>query len=178
MNRNKQFVITINRDLGSGGRSIGKRLAKRLKAEFFDKNIIHSMAIERNLLNRDPATVSSDDLYKAESTILREIGYSHSCIITGRSGFYAMKEHPNHICILIQAPMEYRIARIMRKQELSREQAMADIQQVDSWRENYIRKHTNTSRYDARNYDLVINMENLHEDDAMQLILDYIDKSC
>jgi hypothetical protein len=44
-------------------------------------------------------------------------------------------------------------------------------------RENYVNKYTKTSRYDTRNYDLVINMAGLTEDDAVALIMDYIKRS-
>ena len=57
------------------------------------------------------------------------------------------------------------------------EQAEKDINKVDKWRDNYVKKYAGTSRYDTRNYDLVINMAELDEDDAVELIMDYIDKS-
>ena len=43
MNKNEKFVITINRELGSGGRTIGRKLAERLGVEFFDKALIQAM---------------------------------------------------------------------------------------------------------------------------------------
>jgi cytidylate kinase len=73
--------------------------------------------------------------------------------------------------------MNKRIERVMAKQGLSRKEAERDIKKVDKWRDNYIKKYANTSRYDTRNYDLVINMADLTEDDAVDIILDYIDKS-
>ena len=45
---------------------------------------------------------------------------------------------------------------------------------MDKRRENYVKRYTGTSRYDARNYDLVINMDNLSEDEAVSLIMDYL----
>jgi cytidylate kinase len=73
--------------------------------------------------------------------------------------------------------MESRIERVMHKQMLTREEAIAAIEKVDKGRETYIQKFADTSRYDTRNYDLVINMADLTEDDAVDIILDYIDKS-
>ena len=73
--------------------------------------------------------------------------------------------------------MKKRIERVMEKQGLTREQAEKDINKVDKWRDNYVKKYAGTSRYDTRNYDLVINMAELDEDDAVELIMDYIDKS-
>ena len=100
----------------------------------------------------DPELITTDDIFKAEKEIVQEIGYGESCVIAGRSGFYVLKGHPNHISILIQAPMNKRIERVMAKQGLSRKEAERDIKKVDKWRENYIKKYANTSRYDTRNY--------------------------
>lgn len=49
MNRNEKFVITINRELGSGGRTVGRKLAERLGVEFFDKALIRTMEEKYNL---------------------------------------------------------------------------------------------------------------------------------
>ena len=62
----------------------------------------------------------------------------------------------------------------MRKREITYEQAREIIKQVDEARENYVKKYTGSSRYDTRNYDLVINMDNHTEDEALDIILKYI----
>jgi len=79
--------------------------------------------------------------------------------------------------VFITASLEHRIERVMRKQGLSREQAIEVIERVDKGRDNYIKRYTGKSRYDARNYDLAINVDKLTEDEAVDLILDYINKS-
>ena len=70
--------------------------------------------------------------------------------------------------------MEQRIQRVMKEHEVNRNQAIKTIKQVDEMRENYVRRFANTTRYDTRNYDLVISMENLKIDDAVDIILDYV----
>jgi len=62
----------------------------------------------------------------------------------------------------------------MSKQGLSREEAEKAIDKVDSMRENYVSHYAGTTRYDARNYDLVINMAGKTEDEVVDLILKYI----
>ena len=49
MNKNEQFVITINRELGSGGRTIGERLAEKLGVTFYDKAVIKGLVERYNL---------------------------------------------------------------------------------------------------------------------------------
>ena len=95
-------------------------------------------------------------------------------MIAGRSGFFVLKDHPNKLDIFITASPEHRIERVMRKQQLSREEAEAVIGKVDGMRDNYVKRYTGKTRYDARNYDLVLSMDDLSEDDAVQLILSYI----
>ena len=210
MNRDEKFVITINRELGSGGRSVGKKLAERLGVKFYDKAVIKALKEKYHLtaeeieklkgqkegwwaefqrkvvpfaeidtpysssMGNEPEIITTEEVFKAETEIIKGITADESCVITGRSAFFVLKDHPNHLSVLIQAPMEQRIQRIMMRQELLRNLAIKVINQVDERRENYVQKFCGTSRYDTRNYDLVISMEHLKEDDAVDIIMDYI----
>ena len=211
MNKNEQFVITINRELGSGGRTVGEKLAARLGVPFYDKAQVKALQekyhlsveeIER-LKGRDhgwwanfkriaklgyivsqnyysdgfvqePDLLITDEIFQAEQEILRGIADSESCVIAGRLGFYALREHPNHLSILITAPKQQRIARLMRKRGITAEEAEKAIDSVDQMRENYVKKYTDTSRYDTRNYDLVISTAGKTEDEVAALIMQYI----
>lgn len=213
MDKDQKFVITINRELGSGGRTIGRKLAEKMNVAFYDKALINELKkkfqldteqIEklksgksdwwRDFINSamfmgqgmnemwyyqrmtgpEAYLVTSSDMFKVEKEILLNVASEASCIIAGRSGFSVFADHPNHLSIFIQAPLEHRIQRIMGKQNLTHEEAEKIIKKVDEMRESYVKKYTGTSRYDTRNYDLVINMEGKSEDDAVELILDYI----
>ena len=96
--------------------------------------------------------------------------------MAGRSAFFVLRDHPNHLSILIQAGMETRIDRLIEKRNISREEAIKIIKEVDKARERYVKKYTGTSRYDTRNYDLVFNVDGHTEDDIVNLILNYIQK--
>ena len=210
MNRDEKFVITINRELGSGGRSVGKKLAERLGVKFYDKAVIKALKEKYHLtaegieklkgqkegwwaefqrkvvpfaeidtpysssMGNEPEIITTEEVFKAETEIIKGITADESCVITGRSAFFVLKNNPNHLSVLIQAPMEQRIQRVMKRQDLARNMAIKVINQVDERRENYVQKFCGTSRYDTRNYDLVISMEHLKEDDAVDIIMDYI----
>ena len=212
MNKNDQFVITINREMGSGGRTIGRKLADKLGVEFYYKSVIKGLEKEFNLtaeeiekqkgreqgwwanikqqltnsiMSSNPylpqvadtaSLIDTDDIFKAETEILRGIADEESCVVAGRCGFYIFRNHPNHFNILIQASMPHRIKRVANKQGISEEEARKAIDMVDQMRENYVNKYTNTSRYDTRNYDLVITMDELTEDDAVAIILETINR--
>jgi cytidylate kinase len=62
----------------------------------------------------------------------------------------------------------------MRKQGISEKEALKVIKEVDLMRENYVRKHTGTSRYDTRNYDIVIKADGKTEDEIVDIIMMYL----
>ena len=209
-------VITISRELGSGGRTIGRKLAQKLNYRYSDKELIHNLqekfhlttsGIEKlkgqkkNWFNDfiqlvapapqadmfiDPdsqyikefrADLTTDDIHEAEVEIIKAIAAEGPCVIAGRSAFFVLQGMENKVDVFITASMEHRIERVMRKQGLSREQAIEVIERVDKGRDNYIKRYTGKSRYDARNYDLCIDVDKLTEDEAVDLILDFINKS-
>ena len=213
MNKNERFVITINRELGSGGRTVGRKLAEKLGVEFCDKLVIKGLQKEYNLsveeierqkgessswwtevkraLNVAPGMVGSvayaeamnnegmyppttKEMFQTETRMLQDIAEQESLVVAGRSGFYVFRNHPNHLNILIQASMPFRVERVMRKQGLSEDEARKIIEQVDQMRESYVKKYTNTSRYDTRNYDLVMTADGKTEDELVADILKFI----
>ena len=215
MNKNEKFVITINRELGSGGRTVGRKLSEKLGVKYYDKALINGLTKEFGLtvdeiekvkaqkkswwnefnnyykklnattLPMEAETVlTTESMMQTEKHILEDLAAEESCVVAGRSGFLVFREHPNHLSIFIQASMEKRIERVMEKQQLTREEAIAAIEKVDKGRETYIQKYCKTlhvdapaggiSRYDTRNYDLVISMDSLTEDDAVNIIMAYL----
>ena len=209
------FVITISREVGSGGRTIGRKLAEKLGVRFSDKELVDKLQKKLNLtvssieelkgkkkrwlddfiqmvapvpmsgmlvdgdsdyISEYNLSLSVNDVFEAEREILNGIADEGSCVIAGRSGFFVLKGHPQKVDIFITAPMEKRIERVMRKQNLTRELAEEVIGKVDKQRENYIKRYAETSRYDVRNYDLALNMDGLTEDQAVDIILAFLNK--
>ena len=211
MNKNEKFVITINRELGSGGRTVGRLLAEKLGVPFYDKAVIKTLQekyhispeeIERlkgrkqgwwadveHILKMDsginmhyympqkgdaPDLLTTDEMFKTETLILQDLAAGESCVVAGRSGFHVFRLHPNHLSVLIQASMEHRMERVARKQGITPEEARKTIERVDKMRENYVKKYTGTSRYDTRNYQLVISADGKTEEQMADLIMQYI----
>ena len=203
MKKNEKYVITINRELGSGGRTVGLKLAEKLGVQFYDKAVVEAIEEKYNLnveeieklkgkkhnwwsdlkrvvsigggimgvpyysVSEGEVTVktTTDEMFRTETQILKGIAEEESCVLAGRSGFYVFRNHPNHLSILIQASMESRIKRIMGKQNLNK---------VDEMRENYVNRYTGTSRYDTRNYDIVLRADGKTEDELVDIIMQYI----
>ena len=209
MNKNERFVITINREVGTGGRTIGRKLAEKLCVKYCDKAIVDGLTqkfglnIQRieeikaqkkswwndinnyynTLVNSTSQPMEAEvkldnaSMFETEKHILQEIATQTSCVIAGRTGFMIFREWPNHLNIFIQASMEHRVQRVMRRQNVSEKEAREIIAKLDASRETYIKKYEDTSRYDTRNYQLVISMDDLSEDDAVDVIMAYIDRT-
>ena len=210
MNKNEKFVITINRELGSGGRTVGRILAEKLGVPYYDKALAKPLEekfdmtsdeierlkgnnrswwedIKRVLILGESAAnasdyydeenkelVTSEAVLKAEKEILHSIAIEESCVIAGRSAFFALNGFPNSLNILVQASMDFRVNRIVTKRGISEKEAKKIIKEVDEAREEYLRNNARTSRYDTRNYDLVIKMDGKTEEEAANVILAYI----
>ena len=205
MNPNNKFVITINRELGSGGRTVGRKLAEKLGVEYYDKALIKAlqdrygisveqiekikgqeqgwwaefkrkMTFSEEEYSLNQMGIESESVFRAEIEFLKGLAKEESCVIAGRSGFYIFRDHPNHLSIFIQASMPCRMARVAREQNMSKEEARMTIEKIDQMRENYIKEQTGLSRYDTRNYQLVLLMDELTEDAAVDVIMEYIRK--
>ncbi len=210
MNKNEKYVITINRELGSGGRTVGRILAEKLGVPYYDKALAKSLeekfnmgideierlksdnlswweSIKRVLILGEEAAnsseyfedgkshlLTSEAVLNTEKEILHSIAIEESCVIAGRSAFYVMNGFPNRLNILIQASMEHRVNRLMTKRGISEKEAKKIIKEVDHAREEYLKNNAQTSRYDTRNYDLVIKMDGKTEEDAANVILAFI----
>ena len=70
--------------------------------------------------------------------------------------------------------MDFRVERVSRKQGMSPEEARKVIDNVDKMRENYVNRYTKSSRYDTRNYDLVITADGKSEDQIVDIIMQVI----
>ena len=214
MKLNDPFVITISREIGTGGGSVGRKLAEKLNVNYINKQLMQALEEKFNLTSggiehlknkkknwftdlfeqgspSPKATmkvggytfsrgfqeaITVEDVYNAEKEILNALADEGSCIITGRSAFFVLKDRPNKVDIFITASKERRIERIMTKQNVSREEAVRLIKTIDEGRDNYVKRYTGLSRYDMRNYDLILDMDYLTEDEAVEKIISFIGK--
>ena len=205
MKKSEKFVITINRELGSGGRTVGRLLATRLQVKYYDKALIEQLTKKFNLSAEEierikgqkkswwnefnnyykvlnatvkpmeaETVITTNILFNTEREILTTLAKEESCVVAGRSGFLVFRDHPNHLNVFIEASMDHRIERLMRKKNIMRQEAIDIINKVDKEREIFIHKYEDTSRYDTRNYHLIINMDELSEEGAVDVIMSYI----
>lgn len=174
----KKVIITISRTFGSGGHDIGKKLAEELEIPFYDKNLLKLMSdktgiSEEGLENADEKlldrftdsysiTIGQDYgtnvyLYKVQKKLIHELAEKGSCVIVGRLADWILKGNPDLFRVFIMAPEEFRVSRIMEKENVTEKQAEKLIRQVDKLRRNYYSFFTDGKWDSVENKDIVIN---------------------
>ena len=200
----KKVIITIGRQYGSGGAAIGQRLAEELGIGFYDKNILRmnsdesgikesyfhladekagSKLLYRIISSLTPDTgaptfgsdiVSSDNLFRFQSEVIRKLADEESCVIIGRCADYVLAGRDNLVRVHIYAPMEAREARIREKKLYDEKDLEKNIRRVDRERRDYYRYYTGKDWEAAENYDLLINSGPIGVEGCVQVIKDYL----
>lgn len=200
------FIIVIGRQYGAGGRKLGKRLAETLNVPYYDKELLSEAAdalgfskelflkadekkpsILRSFLSFNygsPSasfssyTLSDDNLYRAQSDVIKSICEKGSCVIVGRTADYVMRDHPGLLSIFVHAPEEHRAKAILERGEAkSMEEALEKARKFDRSRESYYNYFTNRHWGRADNYDLTFNSSRLSTEALLPLILSALPKA-
>lgn len=199
------IIITINRECGSGGGEIARRLGEKLGIKVYDRALLDEIAKQFDMSVENIEHIKAqktswwDDfcrfykqfgaashdvstsleatpmtLYYAEARLLREMAEQESCIIIGRAGFHIFRDDPRALHLLIMAKRDARIARIAAKQNLSTDEAARVVDSVDKARDTFVKSVADTSRFDARHYDFVLNVTRLQPDNVATFLADNI----
>ena len=158
-------IVTIDRQFGSGGKEVGIRVAKELGIPFYDEDLIHeaakksgiseklfesfderpksllySIAMDSYMFNL-PCSLASESLeqqiYLATFDTIRQLAEEGPCVIIGRCADYALANNPNLLSLFISAPMDVRIQRVAKRQNISPEKARQLILKTDKRRASY-----------------------------------------
>ena len=201
---NKNFVINIGRQLGSGGRNIADILSRHYGITAYDRKIIelaakesgfgqeffenadekkshgffHSIFSNRaiaNALGSNDSCLSNDALFKVQSDIIRDLAEKESCIFIGRCADYILREHPRHINIFLTANLEDRIARMASEKGITAEQAEELIEKTDRRRADYYNYYSGKTWGASESYDLCINTSHLGHEGTAKMLIDYIE---
>ena len=161
-------VIAIGRQFGSGGHDMGKALAEKLGYDFYDAEIIQMTAgttgytpefIKKNeeimtnsllydlvnqmYLNTDMQDEApKDKIFEAECQVVRDLSEKGSCVIVGRCADYVLRNSANCLKVFFSAPLESRIKRVARRQNISEKEARAVVQKNEKLRADNYRYYT------------------------------------
>lgn len=168
----KNYVITIARGFGSGGKSLGMRLASELGIPCYENRILALAskitgkdtaelieideklrsgvfnAILRSLPSRkEPNPVlkkfeSDEEIYQTQCEIIKELAKKESCIIVGKCADYVLKDYDNVVSLYVEAPRAYCLKRITRRMNVNEEEAAKLIEKTDKYRADYYEYYT------------------------------------
>lgn len=200
----KNIIINVGRQLGSGGHDIGRMLALDFAAKYYDRELLNLAAKEsgfsekifeqndekkgffRGLFNMGSPHVNSGSLYKSnfsqeslfqfQSDAIRKAAKEGSCVFVGRCADYVLRDFPNVVNIFITASMEYRVEQIMNKQHLNEEAARAFIEKRENQRAEYYNYYTGKKWGHAASYDLCIDSSILELVETEKIIAEFIRK--
>lgn len=190
----KQLIISVGREFGSGGHVIAEALAERFGLPLYDNNLLEQIADERNL--------SQDSLKKYDEMPKNRLfsrtvrGYSNSMpeniaqlqfdflkkkaengesfVVVGRCAETKLKDCAGLVSLFILGDREVKAARIQKLHQTSRTDALRMMDRADGERKAYHNYHCKGKWGDSRNYDLSINSSKLGLEETTAIIERYI----
>ena len=184
-------VITIARQYGSGGKTIGEMLADRLGVHFYNKELMKlasedSGISEALFVNADEKVkntrlfkiaqnvysgelippesddfTSTDNLFNYQAKIIRKLAEEESCVIVGRCADFVLKDYDNVLSVFVHAPHDFCMEQAAKKHSMNAKELDRFIQKTDKHRAEYYKYHTGREWTDARNYDLCLDSSKL-----------------
>lgn len=189
----KQVVVTIAREYGSGGRYIGRLIADQLGIKFYDKDFVVQLAkatglseeyIENNEQKRTllaglnngyyVGLDNSDDLFIKEAELIKKVAHKESCVIIGRCADFILKDQENVIKVFVYANQKDKIKRATEIYGLDKAKAEKEIKRIDKLRANHYKHYTDKNWNDHNNYDICINSDTLGVEKSADLICQMI----
>ena len=195
------FVITIARQYGSGGRTIGEELAKKLGISYYDKDIIRMASeesgIHEQLFGRADENVSTkqrffaksgiykgelippqskdftsdENLFNYQAKVATDLADKESCVIVGRCVNYVFKDRPNTLRVFVHAPWDFRVEKSRGKISGGDEEIEKFLRKDDKRKQEYYRRFAGGDWSDATNYDLCLNAGKLGFEKCVEAIL-------
>ena len=197
-------VITIARSYGSGGRRMGRLLAKELGYEYYDREILRIASDESGIneelfsqvdenrrmplfrIAREVYTgevsppdsddfISNENLFRYQAKIIRELAATRNCVIVGRCANFILRGRENVINVFVSAPVVDCVRRVMENDGLTLEEAEKKIKKIDKRRADYFKYFTGRQWHDAALYDLCLNTGHMSDQRCVDVVRAYMD---
>ena len=191
-------IITISREFGSGGRTIGRLLAEKLGIPFYDKELVDQIAIESGFAPKfieehgehsptgsffsyafAPQGVpgimnglsTADFLWNIQCNVILQLADQGPCVIVGRNADYILKDRPEALHVYVFADAPYRAERIVRLYGESEKSPEQRLNEKDKRRRVNYQHYTGRTWGQAQNYDLCLDTGVLGEDFCVDVIV-------
>ena len=193
-------IITIARQYGSGGKTVGQMLAKDLGIDCYDREILRMASddsgIHETLFGRvdeyssakpplfkkesiytgdlipphSKEFTSDENLFNYQAKTIRHLAETESCVIIGRCSNYVLKDYPNVLSVFIHASWEFRMEKAAEKLSKTPREIEKFLQKDDKRKFEYCRRFTGKEWTDATNYDLCLDSSKLGYDKCVEEI--------
>ncbi|MBO5197650.1 MAG: cytidylate kinase-like family protein [Lachnospiraceae bacterium] len=200
----ENYVITIARSYGSGGKTIGKMLSEELGINYYNRDLIRlasedsgiherlfGAADERiklsMMLRRENSIykgelippessdfISNQNLFNYQAKVIKHLADQESCVIIGRCADFILKERKNVIKLFVYAPHENCVKTVMDMFSVDEKEAERTIRSIDKHRSTYYKYYTGNDWENAKNYDLCLNSAELGFEKCVQIVKDYL----
>lgn len=192
----KQGIITISREFGSGGRTIGKAVARKLGIPCYDAELITEMAkqsgfaedyvreageyapgglLNSMFTNRAGGPTNEDILWQIQCNIVAQLAKKGPCVIVGRCGDYILRDRPDVLKVFVHADMAFRAKRIVEVYGQREESPEQRLKEKDKRRSTYYRFYTGRKWGQLDTYDLMLNSGILGIEKCTELICTIFD---
>lgn len=191
-------IITISREFGSGGRSIGRMVAEKLNIPFYDKELVEQIALESGFAPQYveehgehspgksafsyafahqgvPGVMNglstADFLWNIQCNVILQLADKGPCVIVGRNADYILKDRTDCLHAFIHADMDFRADRIVRLYGESEKSPETRLQEKDKRRRVNYQHYTGRSWGAAQNYDICLNSSTVGIENCAQIIV-------
>ena len=175
------MIVTIARSYGSGGKEIGKTLAKMLEINYYGRELLEMSNGDDGdiLFGCDESFQNSsfekvDEQFRMQSDAIRSIAEKESCVIVGRCADYVLRDRDDAAKVYLFAPQRECMRRIIRLYELNPDEAKSLIHSMNKTRGDYYYHNTGQIWSDLTHYDLCINTAGLEHEQCAELIINYL----
>jgi len=203
-NDKPQIILSVGRQIGSGGRIIAKMLAEEFGCTFYDRELLNLAAKESGFCEKffeqnDERSgffksrfhmhvplfgendyyrnnFSQESLYQFQSDAIRKAAEGGSCVFVGRTADYILRDKKNLLSIFISASMDDRIKAVCKRKDISRAEARKLINDGESNRASYYNFYTGKEWGHSSSYDICVNSSILGLEQTEQFLADFIRK--
>ena len=192
-------IITISREFGSGGRTIGREVAAKLGIPFYDKELVDQVALESGFAPKfveehgehapgkslfsyafAPQGVpgvmnglsTADFLWNIQCSVILQLADKGPCVIVGRNADYILKDRKDCLHAYIHADMDYRAERIVRLYGESEKSPQTRLQEKDKRRKLNYQHYTGRTWGQAQNYDICLCTSKLGIEPCVDILVD------
>lgn len=187
----KNRIITISREFGSGGRTIGKKVAQDLAIPCYDSELLQKIAVESGFdenyikdageyipsgklsfafTNRAFGPTNEDYLWQVQCKIITKLAEQGPCVIVGRCADYILRDKADCLRVFVHADMRFRAQRIVKEYGEREESPEQRLRDKDKRRAAYHRFYTDMKWGHAQNYDITLNSGTLGIDRCVEII--------